>query len=424
MCSVLFLSDGLPFPLNTGGALRIFNVARQLVSRGHSCHLAVLRADPRVLEAMSSEAVFESVSVLPAPRRQPSLLRHLRLEDTHYNRIRSGNDFHAVVTALEKVVAGRRVGVAVATSQYVAEYARQLEVPIRIADACDSMTLTMQRERDVSEGRSIRERLADGMRIMRMKRLEGGLADTFDFVVAISEQDRAALAALSKSNKDRIIVLPNGVSEGFIEQGAESSAAAGEAAIAFWGVLDYPPNETAVWQFYEKVYLPFLSEKDIRWYIIGPNASAEIVHLGESHPNITVTGFVRDLPQMVARIPIMINPMITGAGQKNKVLEAFVIRRAVISTALGMEGVPLAGDGEHYQLAEVGHAFADAITTFLDSPSLRVAYGDRARDLVLRHYTWDAVGRRWDELIRGGDQQAGSRACGAVSSERSPFRRM
>jgi glycosyltransferase involved in cell wall biosynthesis len=417
MRSVLFLSARLPFPLNTGGSLRIFNVARQLVIRGHSCHLAVLQEDPRVLDAMSSEAVFETVSVLPAPRRQPNVLRHLRLSDTHYHRITSPTDFHAVVTALNDIVAERRIGVAIATSQYVAEYARQLEVPIRIVDACDSLTLTMQRERNASEGRSFRQRLANGVSIVRMKRLEGHLAGAFDFVVAISEQDRAALASLSNRNRDRILVVPNGVSEGFMEQGAESTAAVEEAAIAFWGVLDYPPNETAVWQFYEKVYRPSLADRDIRWYIIGPNASAEIVHLGEKHPNIRVTGFVRDLAQMVASIPIMINPMTTGAGQKNKVLEAFVMRRAVISTALGMEGVPLAGDGEHYMLAEVGHAFADAITTFLDSPSLRVAYGERARDLVLRHYTWKAVGRQWDWLIRAGDQQSDSHGLGAVSHE-------
>jgi glycosyltransferase involved in cell wall biosynthesis len=101
----------------------------------------------------------------------------------------------------------------------------------------------------------------------------------------------------------------------------------------------------------------------------------------------------------VAEYPVMVNPMRIGSGMKNKVLEAFGIGLAVVSTRLGMESVPEARDGEHYLEAEDAAAFARQVLAAIDAqPGLEVLR-QRAQQLVRERYLWSAVGRRWRQLL-------------------------
>jgi glycosyltransferase involved in cell wall biosynthesis len=95
----------------------------------------------------------------------------------------------------------------------------------------------------------------------------------------------------------------------------------------------------------------------------------------------------------------MINPMRTGSGLKNKVLEAFGMGIVVVSTRLGVEAIPEVRDGESLMTAEGPGAFADAIRTVLKDPELADELRAGAHALVERHYRWEAVGRRWADLF-------------------------
>jgi glycosyltransferase involved in cell wall biosynthesis len=234
------------------------------------------------------------------------------------------------------------------------------------------------------------------LHLRRTRVQEARLSEWADAVTTISPVDAARLRVLARTRDPAITVVPNGVADVLLTRGFEEEELPN--TIAFWGVLNFEPNLTAVWHFYRNVFVPYLRNRGIVWYIIGPHPSADLLRLGEQDSSVRVTGFVEDLYGLASKIPVMVNPMIMGSGLKNKALEAFALRRTVVSTGLGMEAIR-AVDGMHFLQADTPLTFADAIISALQSPSDRLKIGNAARQLVLREYTWATVGHQWRAVV-------------------------
>ena len=94
----------------------------------------------------------------------------------------------------------------------------------------------------------------------------------------------------------------------------------------------------------------------------------------------------------------MVNPMVSGSGLKNKLLEAFALGRAVVSTAMGSEAIK-ATPGEHFLLGRDAKDFAHKVMYLVSDPTAAQALGARARQLIEQRYTWHAVENQWRSLL-------------------------
>ncbi|MEW6442351.1 MAG: glycosyltransferase, partial [bacterium] len=97
-------------------------------------------------------------------------------------------------------------------------------------------------------------------------------------------------------------------------------------------------------------------------------------------------------------IPIAITPMQTGGGVKNKTLEAFALKRLVISSGKGVEALD-AQDGVHYIRAERPEEYAREIMRHLQPTDRGDTIRRNARQLVLEKYTWKKIGDRYLGLV-------------------------
>jgi glycosyltransferase involved in cell wall biosynthesis len=129
---------------------------------------------------------------------------------------------------------------------------------------------------------------------------------------------------------------------------------------------------------------------DATWYIVGRNPNAEVRKLAEL-PGITVTGAVPDVRSYLASSAVAIAPLQIGSGTRLKILEAFAMRKAVVSTSVGCEGLAVE-TGEHLLVADQPVEFAQAVVTLLNNPELRTALGQAARLLVEAEYSWKFCG--------------------------------
>lgn len=66
------------------------------------------------------------------------------------------------------------------------------------------------------------------------------------------------------------------------------------------------------------------------------------------------------------------------------------MERAVVSTAIGAEGLPVA-HGENVLLADAPQDFADAVTGLLEAPDRAGTIGASAAHLVRSSFGWDRV---------------------------------
>jgi glycosyltransferase involved in cell wall biosynthesis len=114
---------------------------------------------------------------------------------------------------------------------------------------------------------------------------------------------------------------------------------------------------------------------------------------------IEVTGTVDDVRPYMNKAAVYIVPLRIGGGTRLKIFEAMAMGKAVVSTTVGAEGLPVVA-GEHALIADAPQAFADAVLTLLRDAETRRRLESAARSLVVQNYDWSAVAGELDEALR------------------------
>ena len=110
--------------------------------------------------------------------------------------------------------------------------------------------------------------------------------------------------------------------------------------IMFIGGYNHSPNVDAVNWFVNWIYPNIYSELEIPFFIAGSNMPSEISSIDVE--GIEVVGRLSDyqLDEMYKKVKLIVIPLRYGAGVKGKVIEAMAHGIPVISTSIGMEGIP------------------------------------------------------------------------------------
>jgi sugar transferase (PEP-CTERM/EpsH1 system associated) len=245
----------------------------------------------------------------------------------------------------------------------------------------------------------------------RMRRFEQAECRRFDHVVAVSPQDAEAF------RRDYGVVsvsdVPTGVdTEYFRPSGAEARA---PRDLVFTGSMDWLPNEDAILWFAEAI-LPLVRARvpDVTLTVVGRNAPARIRALGESDPAIRVTGSVPDVRPYIERAALFVVPIRVGGGTRLKIFEAMAMERAVVSTRVGAEGLPVR-DGVDGLLRDDPAAFADAVVELLHDPARADGIGRAAAAMVRANYGWEGVAAQFAAACTGGRRGAEPHTGGAAS---------
>src|SRR5262245_43844894 len=87
---------------------------------------------------------------------------------------------------------------------------------------------------------------------------------------------------------------------------------------------------------------------------------------------------------------VYVVPLRIGGGTRLKLFEAMAMGKAVVSTTVGAEGLPVT-HGEDVLLADEPEAFAGAVIDLLRDAPHRQQLASAARALVVEKYDWSAV---------------------------------
>ncbi|MBL8805023.1 MAG: TIGR03087 family PEP-CTERM/XrtA system glycosyltransferase [Planctomycetes bacterium] len=168
--------------------------------------------------------------------------------------------------------------------------------------------------------------------------------------------------------------------------------------LVFVGVMDYLPNiDGCVW-FVNEI-LPRLRAKrpGVRFTIVGSRPTDEVKALA-SHAGVTVTGFVDDPREFLARAAVSLAPLRIARGIQNKVLEGLAMGLPVVGTTSATQGVE--GEaGRDFLLANTVDEQVAAIERLLADPPFARALGRRGRQFVEEKYDWERVFDPLDTLL-------------------------
>jgi sugar transferase (PEP-CTERM/EpsH1 system associated) len=233
-----------------------------------------------------------------------------------------------------------------------------------------------------------------GTQWLKMRTFEGKMCRRFDSVVAVSSDDREQMR--NEYGVESVFDVPTGVDTDFFRPSGNQRPSPHN--IVFTGSMDWLPNEDAISYFTEKV-MPRIKQAipDVTLTVVGRNPYPSLRELARRDCSIEVTGRVDDVRPYIERAAAYIVPLRIGGGTRLKIYEAMAMEKAIISTTIGAEGLPVK-DGTELLLADTPELFAEAITRVLSDNALASDLGNRAAATVRAKFGWERVAARFGEI--------------------------
>jgi sugar transferase (PEP-CTERM/EpsH1 system associated) len=227
-----------------------------------------------------------------------------------------------------------------------------------------------------------------------MERFERDCLKRADQVLTVSDHDRDVFSKVI--DPSRITVIPTGVDVEYFRPSPDRDQ---PATLVFSGAMDWMPNEDAMVYFIKRI-LPRIRRQipNASLCVVGRNPSRALLELASSHQGIEITGIVEDIRPFVHRAAVYVVPLRIGGGTRLKIFEAMAMGKAVVSTTIGAEGLPV-HPGQDILIADDPEKFAETAIRLLGDPVRREELGRTARELVNRTYSWDAVVQPFETVI-------------------------
>jgi sugar transferase (PEP-CTERM/EpsH1 system associated) len=387
---ILWLNTPLLLPLDKGGKLRTWHLMRHLARRNHiTCISFADPAAPAAHRAGMSEVCAELVTIDRPESTKEGLRFYASVARHLFDRVpyavaqyRSRAYRRAVRTALARNTFDRIVCDFLVPA---------VNLPTRLP--CPAVLFTHNVEAEIwrrhaeTEKHRLRKRLYE-TQWRRMLRFEGKTVARFDRVLAVSEVDRDTLQRLYGDRLEApVSVVPTGVDTDYFAPAANEPQA---KRVVFTGSMDWLPNADAV-QFFCREILPIVreAEPDVMFTIVGRSPTPAVRRLAEDR-GVEVTGRVEDVRPYLARSSVYVVPLRIGGGTRLKIFEAMAAGRAVVSTSIGAEGLPVE-HGRHLLIADDPGAFARSVIALLRNADSRASLAREARALVTERYDWSAA---------------------------------
>ncbi len=382
-----YFTTTAPWPPTTGARLRVSAIHQALLRRDIEVRLIIVgeRPDPATFHRI--ERAGGSVHPHPSHALLPKTLRYLRGALVGLDPI-AGQFFDAPGLArFARLVADRQPDVVLLGNVFLAPLIpklRALSPHLRII--LDNHNVeSLLHQRMVARGASLRVRLPAAIVARTSRSLEHRYLGRADQVWACSDVDARYLRAAH--HLPRVHTIPNVVDT----QEFARSGGGEEPAIVFTGALWHPPNDQAAHRLIE--LSARLRAQGVRhtMYVVGQGPKAGLARLARQNPDVVLTGEVPDIKSYIARASVVAAPLEVGSGTKLKLLQAMSMGKAIVTTAIGAEGLRLT-DGAEAIIAEAPD-FARHLARLLQSPQERARLGTAARAHAVEHFSLEALQR-------------------------------
>lgn len=389
---ILALSARLPYPLDTGAKIRSFHILKALAEKHEltllsfigrseeSVHVAYLKTlginvvpvlNPEIDKGISPRTIFKSV------------VSSYPLTVGKYTSRAFQTEFERLLEQGFDLIHCEHLHMA----QYISADLPQLKT----FDAHNVESEIVKRLY-LQETKLLRK-LILAWHTKKTVRYEQESLKKFDLVMAVSDRDKEALAVLSGMQNTKTV--ENGVdTDYFLPKGDINSR-----EIVFVGAMDWWPNDDGIKYFIETVF-PLILAKDstVHLFVVGRKPSPELLATAKNCDNVTVTGTVDDVRPYIEKASVYVVPLRVGGGTRLKILEAFAMGKAVVSTSLGSEGIAYT-HGQNILIEDDPVNFAEAVLRLLNDTELRNTLGVNAISLATANYSWKMIGKKLKSMM-------------------------
>lgn len=390
---ILHLMPYVPVPPIFGGALRIYHLLKHMVQRHEVTVVAYGSPDDhrRMVEYFDSQ--LHAIHTVPPPW----IARHRRLGQLYtlgtshsffYSQLAGQGE--AMQRQLDRLLVEHDFDIVQAEFAPMGYFQLHTDA-VRILDAHNVEYDNFRRM--WLNTRSLIRKLHYYREYKKFVREEIEVCRKHDAIFVTSARDKEILDADVPSTPK--FVVPNGVEVSYFKP---STVSPEPHSLVFTGMMAYVPNYDGILYFLDEIF-PLIRQEvpDVKIYVVGNRPPKEL--LKRASERVVITGYVEDVRPFVWRASVYVVPLRMGSGTRLKVLEAMSMKKPIVTTSIGCEGIDVQ-HGESALIADTPPTFADAVVELLRHAELRHTLIRNGYDLVCSHYEWSVIGKHVEALYQ------------------------
>ncbi len=244
-------------------------------------------------------------------------------------------------------------------------------------------------ERKANDSKGLLRSLFNQVRYNKLKAIELKACATCDRVILNNPKDKDLL--LRCGLNENILMEWQPYFDSFID----NPYLGHKKYIIFYGAMGRHENEEAALWLIHKV-LPLIKDPECEILIIGSSPTAELKT--EESRRVHILGFVDDIGSYFKEGLCFAAPLHKGAGIKIKILESMSSGIPVLTTDIGIEGIP-AENGKEYFHCDSAQEYATVIDKLVTDEELRKSISVNAKRFIRDRFDLQKSGERFLETL-------------------------
>jgi glycosyltransferase involved in cell wall biosynthesis len=390
---LLFVSPRFLFPVDSGGKIRTTQMLRGL--KGHAFDITLLcpaSDEQRRIHAADIASVCDRLASWKAEH-----VPRLKL----LQRVAAAFSSLPIPVATDRSARGRRLvdeELALSPDVVVFDFAHSAVLApnnLRVPSVLFTHNIEAEifkRHAEVNKGPLA---LLWRNQLQKMLRFERDALARFDAVIAVSARDAEAFER--DYGTRNVHTIGTGVDLDYFSYAPPADG----GRVVFTGSMDWLANRDGIEFLLDSAWPLLLKQQpSASMCVVGRDPPQGLIRkAAQAGFDWAFTGFVDDVRPYVRDSSIYVVPLRVGGGTRLKVYEAMAMGCPVISTAIGVEGLPLI-PGEHYLLANDEMQLANTMSRLLADGALRAKLSTAARRFVEDHCSFRAVARQFEQICQ------------------------
>lgn len=387
--NILFVSALLPYPLHSGGQVRLYNLLKVLSKKHKIALFSFIRNDAE--RALAKELPFVS-DVHMVMRGRGMQLKYLLGALGNYPLLLSTYDNKKMQKEIATELQNKKYDLVHIEPFYVYPSLPKLTIPLVVSEHNVEYAVY---EKNAKKLRIPFLRPFAFLDAVKVKIWEEIIWKKAKTVVAVSSDDAEVI---SKITNVKTPVVSNGVDTSHIKYSARAFDIK-HPSFLFVGNFLWAPNKEAAYQLLSTIWPSIIRlYPNTKLTIVGKHFPSSLLSLVT--PSVSVEGYVDDIRDAFKEADVLLAPMGIGGGTKFKILESMAAGTLVITTKEGRMG--LAGtDGKEFMEAENADSFVTAVKQVFENPKKSIQMTRDARALVETTYDWMKIGEQLNSVWKG-----------------------
>lgn len=379
---ILQLCNKAPYPPNDGSSIAIYNMAQGLLANHVELHLLTINTKKHFkpteqvpkdfVEKSNYQAVFKNTNTSLT-----GLIGNLFSTKSYFE---SRFYFPEFETALIKKLQETTFDVIQLEGLFMASYIETIRKNSTAKIVLRAHNIEhLIWERHISSEKNPIKKAYLNLQKSRLKNSEIQAFKSIDALIPITSVDENWIKQTIPDSICKTILTGINLTDYSNQKGPDFI----EKSVFFFGSMDWLPNQQAVFWFLENCWDLILKQvPNCVFVIAGRNIPNQIKKL-ESR-QILIKENVAEAKEIYSNYNIMLVPLQSGSGLRIKIVEGLAHGKAIVSTDIGAEGIPVESNKNIF-LANDPKSFAEKTTNLLRDEVLQSKIETGARRFAEEH---------------------------------------